>query len=215
MDTLNFFRELYGQCKEGWLTIWTRQDKRTQWFPVTKLEQAAEAAMRLSASGKDVYFGVGLRREPVYKETKDGRRYLARGENEDVIAIPGFWIDIDIASEAHKNTELPQSIDEALQLLEMFNRQPSILVHSGHGLHAYWLLDEPWYFADEADHRKAENYVELFQSAIRTVAANHRGWKLDNTADLARVLRVPGTTNYKAEPLPVQVIKVTQHAEAV
>src|SRR5690606_11337209 len=190
-------------------------DKRTQWFPVTKLEQAAEAAMRLSASGKDVYFGVGLRREPVYKETKDGRRYLARGENEDVIAIPGFWIDIDIASEAHKNTELPQSIDEALQLLEMFNRQPSILVHSGHGLHAYWLLDEPWYFADEADHRKAENYVELFQSAIRTVAANHRGWKLDNTADLARVLRVPGTTNYKAEPLPVQVIKVTQHAEAV
>src|SRR5690606_5466550 len=168
MDTLNFFQELYGKCKEGWLTIWTRQDKRTQWFPVTKLEQAAEAAMRLSAGGKDVYFGVGLRREPVYKETKDGRRYLARGENEDVIAIPGFWIDIDVASEAHKNTELPQSIDEALQLLEKFNRQPSILVHSGHGLHAYWIRDEPWYFADEADHRKAENYVELLQSAIRT-----------------------------------------------
>ena len=217
VDTLNFFREMYGKCKEGWLTIWTRQDKRTQWFPVTKLEQATETAKRLSTSGKDVYFGVGLRREPVFKETKDGSRYLVRGENEDVIAIPGFWIDIDIASEAHKNTELPQSIDEALQLFEMFNWMPSILVHSGYGLHAYWLLDEPWYFTDEEDRLKAKNYSEQFQSVIRSVAANKRGWKIDNTSDLARVLRVPGTTNYKIEskPLPVKVIKVTQHGEAV
>jgi len=217
MDTLNFFQELYGKCKEGWLTIWTRQDKRTQWFPVMNLEQAAETAKKLSSSGKDVYFGVGLRRKPVYKETKDGRRYLARGENEDVIAIPGFWLDIDVASEAHKNTELPQSIDEALQLLEEFNWQPTILVHSGYGLHAYWLLNEPWYFANGEDYQKAKDYSELFQSVIRAVAANKRGWKIDNTSDLARVLRVPGTMNYKIEskPLHVKVIKVTEHAETV
>src|SRR5690606_30950302 len=166
MDTLNFFQELYGKCKEGWLTTWTRQDKRTQWFPVMNLEQAAETAKKLSSSGKDAYFGVGRRRKPVYKRTKDGRRYLARGDNEDVIAIPGFWLDIDVASEAHKNTELPQSIDEALQLLEEFNWQPTILVHSGYGLHAYWLLNEPWYFANGEDYQKAKDYSELFQSVI-------------------------------------------------
>lgn len=212
MDTLDFFRELYGQCKEGWLTIWTRQDKRTQWFPVTKLEEASETARRLSSEGKDVYFGIGLRREPVYKE-KDGRKYLVRGENTDVIAIPGFWIDVDVAGEAHKKQSLPPTVKDALQLFTFLPYAPSIVVNSGHGIHAYWLFNQPWYF-DEADRSRAEKLIGRWQLLIRKEAAK-RGWELDNTADLARVLRVPGTTNYKADPLPVQVIKVTEHAEAV
>ena len=214
MDTLDFFRELYGQCKEGWLTIWTRQDKRTQWFPVTKLEQAAEAAMRLSAGGKDVYFGVGLRREPVYKE-KDGRKYLVRGENTDVIAIPGLWIDVDVFGEAHKKQSLPPSIDDAMSLFAVLPRNPSIIVDSGHGLHAYWLFEQPVYF-DDAGRQHIERVISHWQRMIRD-EATRRGWEIDNTADLARVLRVPGTTNYKIKdkPMPVQVIKVTEHAEAV
>jgi len=216
VDTLDFFRELYGQCKDGWLTIWTLPDRRTQWFPVSKLEQATEVAKRLAAGGKDVYFGVGLRRKPVYKETEDGRRYLARGENEDVIAIPGLWIDIDIMSEAHKRKKLPPSLEDAISLLNFLPREPSILVDSGHGLHAYWLFEQPVYF-DDAGRQHIERVISHWQRMIRD-EATRRGWEIDNTADLARVLRVPGTTNYKIKdkPMPVQVIKVTEYAaEAV
>lgn len=213
MDTLDFFRELYGQCKEGWLTIWTRPDRKTYWFPVEQLEQAASMAKKLAELRKDVYFGVGLRREQVYKE-KNGVRYLARGENEDVLALPGLWIDVDVADDAHKERALPPSLADAVSLVQSFQREPSILVHSGHGLHAYWLFREPLIIRTPEDQARAENLTSRFQATIRD-AALKKGWKLDNTSDLARVLRVPGTMNYKTEPRPVKVIKVTEHAAAV
>src|SRR5690606_4012326 len=133
--------------------------------------------------------------------------YLARGENEDVLAIPGLWIDVDIASGAHKERALPDTLDEAVDLVRSFQKEPSILVHSGHGLHAYWLFNEPMYIETPEDQAKAETLLSRFQATIRGAAAK-RGWKLDNTSDLARVLRVPGTMNYKTEPRPVEIIKV-------
>lgn len=213
MDTLEFFQALYGECGHGWLTLWTLQDKRTYWFPADKLDKATEKAQELSNKNKDVYFGVGLRREQVYKE-KNGRRYLARGDNVDVIAIPGLWIDVDISSAAHKERNLPQSTDEAIQLIQSFQLPPTIIVHSGHGLHGYWLFSQPLYIENDDERHRAEALVERFQATIRGEAMK-RGWKLDNTSDLARVLRVPGTTNYKRDPKPVEVIKVTEHVEAV
>ena len=206
MNTLDFFDALYGACQDGWLTLWTLQDKRTHWFPVDKLDQAAETAQKLSNQSKDVYFGVGLRREQVYRE-KNGKRYLARGENKDVLFLPGFWIDVDIASGAHKERELPQSADEAMKLVQSFQLPPTIVVHSGHGLHAYWLFNRPIKIESDDERQQAETLAERFQATIRTEAMK-QGWKLDNTSDLARVLRVPGTINYKGDPKPVEVIKV-------
>jgi len=196
-NTIRFFEALYRDCKEGYLTIWTLQDKKTYWFKVSKYEEAAEAALLLAQKEYDVYFGVGLRREKLGP--------MQRGSAKDVAIIPGIWMDIDIKSDVHKEKQLPPDIDAALQIIDEFPMEPSILINSGHGLHSYWLFKEPWIIRTEEEQKKASQYLQEFQGTFLQYALDF-GWKLDNTSDLARVLRVPGTINYKGEPKDVQII---------
>jgi hypothetical protein len=77
--------------------------------------------------------------------------------------------------------------------------EPSVIVDSGGGIHCYWLLKEPWTI-DSDDTRGAAEIVQ-------------RGWVQQVTGadpsvhDLARILRVPGTLNFKYDPpRPVQFI---------
>ncbi len=189
---MDFLETLYGTCERGWLTLWTRQDKKTYWFPVTELDEATGKAHSL-AKAKDVYFGVGLRRE----------KSAGRGSSQDVMCIPGLWMDIDVAGEAHQQGNLPPTIEAAIELLKGFPLAPSILVHSGHGLHGYWLFKEPWEFDSEEEHQEAAILLRQFQGTIQGMAES-KGWKLDTTSDLARVLRVPGTLNHKDSP-PIEV----------
>src|SRR5690606_37773901 len=115
------------------------------------------------------------------------------------------WMDIDIKSDVHKEKQLPPDIDAALQIIDEFPMEPSILINSGHGLHSYWLFKEPWIIRTEEEQKKASQYLHEFQGTFLQYALDF-GWKLDNTSDLARVLRVPGTINYKGEPKDVQII---------
>ena len=165
------------------------------------MEDAKEQALRL-AEKSDVYYGVGLRGE---------RLKSGRGEAKDVACIPGFWVDVDIAGDAHKQKDLPEDLDAAIELLDSFPLQPSILVHSGYGLHAYWLFYEPWEMDGEEGRSEAENMLSRFQATLRGMA-QQKGWKLDNTADLPRVLRVPGTLNHKSGT-PKEV-KILRHNES-
>lgn len=68
---------------------------------------------------------------------------------------------------------------------------PSALVASGGGIHAYWLLSEP-YLTDTDDRLQAAKHL---QSAWVALVGGDSG-----AHDLARVLRVPGSWNYKYEP---------------
>jgi P4 family phage/plasmid primase-like protien len=79
-----------------------------------------------------------------------------------------------------------------------------MVVHSGHGLHLYWLLqDGPW-FATSSEERQA--YKRLLASLQRVFAELFaaRGWKLDKV-DPTKILRPPGTMNRKPGCLPVPV----------
>lgn len=197
METIKFFEALYGKCPGGWLTIWTLPDKKTYWFEVSEYEEAAEMSLLLAHKEHDVYFGVGLRKEQ--------QGTTQRGSKEDVAILPGVWMDIDIRSDAHKEKRLPPDLEAALQIIDEFPFEPSILVSSGHGLHSYWLFKEPWIIRTEEERKEAIHYLQEFQGTFLQYALNF-GWKLDNTSDLSRVLRVPGTINYKGEPKDVQIL---------
>ena len=92
-----------------------------------------------------------------------------------------------------------------MSLLDAAPYKPSLIVHSGHGLQVYWLFKELASF-DTKDDREAfsclcRGWQRLFQQAGRG-----QGWQVDSTADLARVLRIPGTRNLKTdEPREVTV----------
>jgi hypothetical protein len=193
-----FFGETYAGVA-GYLTLWERKSRRTRYFRWPwEAAQAAEAALQLSASA-DVYFGLGLRRNDLGPKR--------RGGEEDVAVIPCAWLEIDYhAPGAHTRTDLPPDADAARSLLTGLP-VPSAVVHSGHGLHAYWFLRPILHLDTPEERERARRLVRGFQQTIIALAAL-RGWHVDGTADLARVLRVPGTLNHKTDPpKPVRVVE--------
>jgi hypothetical protein len=188
MNTHKFLQTLYGTTASGFLTVWTMPDKKTAYFPATNLTAAVDYAEKLRET-HDVYFGVGLRRE--------SKGAFVRGSNEDVSVIPALWSDIDILGPAHKETALPATVDEAIAFLDSLPLKPSLIVNSGNGLHVYWLFAEPLGIATEAHRNNIAGALRGWQTFIND-AAKERGWKLDNTSDLSRVLRLPGSVNHKS-----------------
>jgi len=186
MNAHAFLELLYGHSPGGYLTVFTLPDSRTAYFPVSNLKAAADYAERCR-DALDVYFGVGLR----------GEKKAGRGGSGDVTVLPGFWHDVDIFGPAHKETALPRGKEEAMAFVNALPHKPSLTVFSGNGLHCYWLFSELLAVTVENRDRVAAA-LRGWQKHINDTA-RERGWKLDNTSDLARVLRVPNTVNHKPE----------------
>lgn len=190
-----FLAALYGTATAGHIAIWNKQTKETAWFPVSEMGRAADAVAAMADGGRDVYFGVGLHGETLGK--------TQRGTAEGVIAVPGLWLDIDIAGPNHAQTNLPPDIGAAMELLSRLPLEPTVTVMTGGGIHAYWLFKELALLADPAEREACAALSRRFQATVREWA-REKGWQIDNTSDLARVLRVPGTFNYKSgTPVPV------------
>jgi hypothetical protein len=146
-------------------------------------------------------------RADVYYETCLQSQLPAPGKRGDVkskTAMTAIWIDIDVAGPGHASEAYPRTKEDALEFV--MGLGASLVVDSGGGLHAYFLFDKPWVFVDEADRQKAQAAVQYPQKLIIEKGKEH-GWIIDNTSDIARLLRVPGTYNHKTgEKREVKVI---------
>lgn len=187
MDTREFFSELYKGCDEGYITLTILPERKTLWFKVNEIGKFAATAVKQGTS-TNAFFGVGLRKKVLHNNL--------RGTENDIIAITALYADIDVKSDAHAQTALPRSVDEALSFLNSLPLKPSIIVKSGNGLHAYWLLNKPFKIQSSRD-KEAISSIFKGWSKLLSSKGNERGWKLDNVSDLARVLRVPGSINHK------------------
>lgn len=197
MNTEKFLAELY-RFSEGYTYLWTRQEKRTYRFSVDDLQAMAVCADEQSRLQRDVYFGVCT--------TQKSLGDYERAKNEDVSSISALWVDIDIADGSHAAENLPVDVQAARSLLPT-EFEPSIVVFSGHGLHAYYLLREAWEFASSDERMQASGYLRRLQGAVRARAAEY-GWHIDAVSDLARVLRLPGTKNYKDVNVPTDCVVI-------
>lgn len=122
-----------------------------------------------SNSNKDIYFGVATRLGP-------------GGTKSSCYRTRCVWCDFDKG----------KKIKDCLLL----SPRPDILVNSGRGVHAYWLLRSPILVRGE------ERYTEI-ESINRGLAKRFGG---DDTAvDISRILRIPDTVNHKYDkPLEVK-----------
>lgn len=109
------------------------------------------------------------------------------GKAAKITQAAWLWADLDT-----KNMD-----DDAI---ETVCAKGDMIVSSGHGRHVYWRTEETMRL-DSPPRQKA------FQRALRTFQVDTAGEQSDNTADLPRILRVPGTHNHK-EPLPRPVLLV-------
>lgn len=162
--------------------LWTKQDKKTYPFEIAETKHAmVKKAIELSNSGFDVYHCVN----PVNVKPSG-----KRGDESVVAYQTACIVDIDIASDAHKQSDLAPSFDVAKSYLPF---QPSILINSSYGLHAYYVFDSPIAITDD----NREEIKRRNNLLLDVVRSRSNGNKIDGVGDLPRILRTPGTFNYK------------------
>jgi DNA primase RepB-like protein len=109
--------------------------------------------------------------------TRDGG-----GEKEYCREVAALWCDLDFK-------DLPEA--DARTKLAAFDPQPSIVINSGGGLHCYWLLRTPAVAAD---------VERMLKGLAKALGAD------TSCAEIARVLRIPGSFNHKPTyPTPREV----------
>ena len=163
--------------------------------PEDLLSQAAYATSRPKLYG-DVYFCLSAQVKP--GKTVNNRTWAYR-DKENVAAIKAIWLDVD----GYKAEKGYASLPDALNAIITFQHAaalpfPSALVCSGGGWHVYWISNAA---LTEAEWRP---YAE----GLWALAQKH-GLRADAgvTTDNVRVLRVPGSFNYKEKtPRLVKII---------
>lgn len=153
------------------------------------------------------YVEANRRTHNVYFNICPMRPCAKRGGAKDATYLPCVTLDIDCADGGtHGDKKLPTKAQAYAWLKSGTLPMPSIIVDTGGGLHAYWLLDSPIKLDSDENRALAESltagvYAELakwYQS---------KTWKVDKLDSLAQVLRVPKTHNRKtSEPKLVKVI---------
>ena len=177
----------FTKNKYSYLWIKRGDEKITFSFDMTSSsarQTMAITAIQKSDEGYDVFFGVCLTDNPV-PENK-------RSHSKDITLQIGIWTDIDIQGGTHIGDKYPPSFAVAKSYLPF---TPSIIVNSGYGLHAYYLFSRALVIGD-FNRNEAINRNMNFLSIIRNNAGVHSE-AVDAVQDLSRVLRVPGTYNYK------------------
>jgi hypothetical protein len=200
----NYLQALYPAEATGYRTLLRFEPTPTvEWFAASDLEGFANRAAEL-APHTSLYHSMGILQHPL-----PGSQ---RGTVQDVIAIPSLWADVDYLDAVHKKTNLPATPQAALELLAEFPLPPSLILDTGHGFHAHWILAELWTFDTDDERSEAQDLLDRFQHTLIAKARAH-GWDMDNTSDLARVLRVGGSLNWK-DPQHVRPVEVIFHDPA-
>lgn len=139
---------------------------RRRFYPTEFPDRAVSAILRAGRE-RDIYIGAAPR-----ARTHGGRAAIAW--------LTSLWIDADTP--------------EAIERLDAFTPAPSILVATGRGRHAYWLLSRP-VDVDTGEHANLRLAHHLAADA--------------GCFDAARILRPPHSTNFRHQPpRPVRLLRL-------
>jgi hypothetical protein len=184
------------QPSEGWFAVLgIKGESDVKQELVATREEVNQLAEKFVAEDRNVYFGVAK-----FATNKNRQK-------PNVLALRAFWLDIDCGeskAEINLKTGRPEGyIDQAtgLQALKQFcnliGLPKPIIVNSGRGIHVYWPLTcdvsrEEW---------------EPVASRLRELCVLHSFHIDGKVFEVARILRIPGTFNFKDDPpTPVEVI---------
>lgn len=183
------------QPDTGWFAITGIKNGKVKQTLVETREEADDAAASFLQQDYDVYFGVA-------KYASDKNR-----TKDNVQSLKSFWLDIDCGeakAAPNPKTGVPGGyIDQTagLQALQGFCRTVGlpkpIIVNSGRGLHVYWALEE----------EITREEWEPVASRLHQLCVTHEFYVDAAIFEVARILRVPGTLNFKdSPPTSVEII---------
>lgn len=157
-------------------------------------EEAVAKATAMAEGQQNLYFALASYKQGFHQNEK-GKKVVRVHDNVQELAA--LWLDIDFKQGYSDHKEAIVAVVEFCRSAKM--PPPSIVVHSGNGIHTYWPFDE--YLTQE----RWQSLSDALKEACKALdlKADH-----SITADSARVLRVPGSKNWKdpANPKPVEIL---------
>jgi len=184
------------QPSSGWFCILGMKNGKKPRQSFAQTREEADALIQEFVSEKlDVYFGVAK------FKTDDSR------EKDNVHLLKSLWLDIDCGeSKAVVNEKTGRAegyIDQTAGIIalrdfcETIGLPDPILVNSGRGIHAYWPLDK----------EVTRDEWEPVAHRLRDLCILHNFYVDTKVFEVSRILRVPGTFNFKdVPPKPVELI---------
>ena len=179
--------DLLGQVldTQGWYCIVGLKAGTPKQEFVATLEEASDSIEILLKQKYDVYFACA-------KYETEGKR-----TQDNVKSLKSFWLDIDCGvGKPYANQS--EGIEALYKFCEAVTLPIPTIVDSGRGVHAYWALQEA---IDKATWKPVAE-------RLKQLCVEHK-FEADAavTSDVARILRVPETFNYKGNPpLPVSIV---------
>jgi hypothetical protein len=137
----------------------------------------------------DIYVCMSLQRQCAEKVGRNGTFKIAVRNRENAVKLKSLFLDVD--AKDYGGGVRAAGADLGRWVKDSGMLKPTTIVMSGGGLHVYWELE------------RALTPDEWLPKAHRLIEATKRhGLKCDTavTTDTARILRVPGTFNYKRDP---------------
>ena len=197
--------ELTGEkCLHTWVKNPETNLNQSYFYYSSELDKAADDAQRMSGE-YHVYVGMGYRNKKLPS--------TERGKKADIAGIPCLWVEVDVKGGTHKETNLPETKAEAIEMVKnlLISFPPNCIVDSGGGIYAYWFFDKPWIFENDIEREAAHNLNTNLLNALK-LKANEKGWKVDTVSDLPRTLRLPGTKNIK-DPNNIRTARIVESTD--
>ena len=158
--------------------------------------EAAQYIAECDAKSMETYHAcAGYKQEPYML---NGKLITRTGVNWK--SAKAFWCDIDCgASKAEKGQGYPSQKEAVVALFKWCDNRgfpKPMLINSGNGIHAYWLLSEPI---------EAEPWRDLANRLKEGMRADGLLVDPTRTADFSSILRPVGTHNWKDPQNPKEV----------
>lgn len=125
------------------------------------------------------------------------RQATTRGTAEDVVRLVALFADLDVGT--GKMPTDPACVEVVRALSGMLGTAPAYVVASGHGYQPVWSIERD---LETTDMPAMRQLLRRWGALVQQVAVTHGG-HADSVFDAARVLRVPGTVNWKDPEHPV------------
>jgi hypothetical protein len=158
----------------------------------------ASARVRSLPEKANVWFSVN-------PTTGPARQGEGRGGERQVTRWAALYLDVDVKAGAFP--DLDKAAEFISTLSGMVETRPTVLIYSGHGIQPLWPIEDGELDTEEKWAR-AYRLSRRFGRFANRVASDFSA-SLDNVSDLARIVRVPGTMNWKdpANPAPVYAVR--------
>ena len=144
----------------------------------TDLDAAARAAKHFDSKGGDVYAALATFSSSTRKVS-------------EVRQLKSFFLDLD-CGEGKEFSDQSAAVKELRSFCTKAKLpKPTIMVNSGRGVHVYWVLDSAITYAE---------WSPVAYALKRTCVVHEFPADPVVTADGARILRIPGTRNFKSDP---------------